>query len=361
MFKVELLPALHGDCILIEYGSDDETHRVLIDGGPPATWNDQLRQRLDGLGKGDIELFVLTHVDADHIGGAIPALEQAPEGLFGEVWFNGWKHLLPSGMLSARQGEIFSMLIDDRGEDWNKAFGGKAVCLTEHGAPVKPLPGGMKLTILSPTPRELSRLKKTWSQQLAKHGLTPGAHHEYRQFLARAPHPSTDAEELAATAFRSDRSAPNASSIAFLAEYDGKRVLFTGDAYATVLARTISRYLEDNPDEGERLRIDVLKVPHHGSRGNLNLKLLKLLDCKQFWFSSNGDIHNLPDNEAVGRILFSAKDHVDLVFNYDCERTAHWGETNLTKQNDYTPHYGHDGHVEIDVATGEVRGVKPGG
>lgn len=157
-----------------------------------------------------------------------------------------------------------------------------------------------------------------------------------------------EVDQLAATKFTSDQSAPNASSIAFLAEFNRKAVLFTGDAFASVLTRTIPRLLEQRGKE--RLKLDALKVPHHGSRGNINLKLLNMLDCRQFWFSSNGDIHNLPDNEAVGRILHAASRKVELVFNYKCERTRAWGSKELQKRYNYTTRYGKDGHVGIVLA-----------
>jgi hypothetical protein len=33
-FRITMLPALHGDCLWIEYGEEGDTHHVLIDGGP---------------------------------------------------------------------------------------------------------------------------------------------------------------------------------------------------------------------------------------------------------------------------------------------------------------------------------------
>lgn len=346
MFKVDLLPAAHGDCIWIEYGNARKRRFILIDGGPDSTWRTALREHIHQFN--EVELLVLTHIDADHIAGAIPLLKHVEKGMFRDVWFNGWQHLSPDGFLSAKQGEIFSTLITDRGDPWNKAFDDKAACVTEDRMPVIKLPGGMKLTILSPTPKELARLKRKWSAQLKKHGLKPGAHAQYRQFLARSPNTSTDVAELAATKFKSDRSAPNAASIAFLAEFNRKAVLFTGDAVASVLCRTIRTLLAERGQD--KLKIAALKVPHHGSRGNINTDLLDLLDCKQFWFSSNGDMHNLPDNEAVGRILHSTTGKVQLVFNYKCERTNTWNAPDLKRKYGYTTTYGVDGWVSIELA-----------
>lgn len=346
VFNVELLPAGHGDCIWIKYGNAEKTHHILIDGGPTPTWDGYLKQKL--LDHDEIQLLVLTHIDADHIAGAIPMLDEARDVTFRDVWFNGWQHLSWNRKLSTRQGEVFSKLLMERNDPWNKEFAGGAVCVTD--APFEPivLPGDMRLTILSPTLKELSRLKQKWHRHLSQHGFIPGQPHQHRRFLARAPNRSTDVDQLATTKFRSDRSAPNASSIAFLAEFDRKSVLFTGDAFASVLTRTITRLLDQR--ERPRLELDALKVPHHGSRGNINLALLQMLDCRQFWFSSNGDIHQLPDNEAIGRIIHTARREIELVFNYDCPRTEVWKSKELQKRYNYTTRYGESGHVEIALS-----------
>ncbi|MFP5462716.1 MAG: hypothetical protein ACLGII_14300 [Gammaproteobacteria bacterium] len=33
-FRIEMLPALHGDCLVVEWGDERRTRRMLIDGGP---------------------------------------------------------------------------------------------------------------------------------------------------------------------------------------------------------------------------------------------------------------------------------------------------------------------------------------
>ena len=36
-FDINFLPARYGDCIWIEYGTNNKTHRILIDGGTSGT------------------------------------------------------------------------------------------------------------------------------------------------------------------------------------------------------------------------------------------------------------------------------------------------------------------------------------
>jgi glyoxylase-like metal-dependent hydrolase (beta-lactamase superfamily II) len=78
--RIELLPAGYGDAILVAYG-DGATpqHHILIDAGQAKTAPSVL-DRLATLraAGGVIDLFVVTHIDNDHIGGALKLLKILP-------------------------------------------------------------------------------------------------------------------------------------------------------------------------------------------------------------------------------------------------------------------------------------------
>ena len=68
---VEALPASYGDAILVTYGDDRHRSRMLIDAGPANAFKKGVRSRLGDM---HLDLMVITHVDADHIDGAIQLL-----------------------------------------------------------------------------------------------------------------------------------------------------------------------------------------------------------------------------------------------------------------------------------------------
>jgi hypothetical protein len=131
----------------------------------------------------------------------------------------------------------------------------------------------------------------------------------------------------------SDTEAPNGSSIAFVAEWRGKRILFAGDAHPDALIEAIQPLAQF---EGGRYRIDLLKVSHHGSKKNISKDFLDLIDCKKFALSTNGKLHGHPDPEAIAKILsFSTVGMKSLFFNYRSDRTIPWGDAELMSQHEY--------------------------
>ena len=90
---LEVLPAAFGDCLLITCAGSRRDLRLLVDTGPDETYP-ALRARLqqipkDAGGRRHIDLFVVTHIDHDHISAARLLLNDRDLGLsFGDIWFN---------------------------------------------------------------------------------------------------------------------------------------------------------------------------------------------------------------------------------------------------------------------------------
>jgi hypothetical protein len=336
MLRLEMLPARHGDALWIEYGDPGHPHRLLIDGGPRSrTLREQLAERV-GAG---LELLVVTHIDADHISGVLAILADPEVRVSArDVWFNGWEHL-PTDVLGAKQGEALGAAIRRRRLPWNTDFGGRAVAVPDEGAlPAVHLPGGMRLTVISPTGRELAALRPVWKEEVEKAGLVPGV---AAQEAAAAPpdllgaHP-IEPEELAAEPFEEDPSAANGASIAMLAEVEGKTLLLTGDAHGGVLADGLRRLAGSRGVS--RVRVDAFKLPHHGSKHNLSPEVLGLVDCRRFLFSTNGDVYHHPDPVAVSRVL-AATDGPVFEFNYRTETTARWDSARMRRRYGYRTVY----------------------
>jgi beta-lactamase superfamily II metal-dependent hydrolase len=351
MFRIEMLPALHGDCIWIEYGEENNPHRILIDGGPLPTY-DILRTRLERVSREQrsFELMVLTHVDADHIESAVKLLNVTKLDFeIGDIWFNAWKHLLPSheDELGPVQGEYVSALITRHGLPWNKTFNNGPVMVPDgHDIPAISLPGGMKIMLLSPDRNKLAKLVPEWAKAVRLAGLEPGVHREILENLSKRKkyRPADelgaghfDISALAQMPFESDRTAPNGSCIAFLAEYKGKSCLFLGDAHPSIIVDSIKRLLARRGEE--KLAVDAIKIPHHGSRNNVSRELIKLLDCPRYLVSTNGNIFAHPDAESIARIIMYGGRSPMISFNYLSEITRIWKEESIYSRKSFEVRY----------------------
>jgi hypothetical protein len=241
-------------------------------------------------------------------------------------------------------------------EPWNRAvtlkgekYPAPMVLPSDRPPPTFELPGGLRLTLLSPGADQLKRLGREWRQVLLQ--LEPGKAMLGRR---RPPAPVTDfakfdLEALARSPVTKDMSVANGSSIALLAEFDEHAILLTGDAHAEVLVKSIKALQRARGRENERLKLDALKLSHHGSANATTVELLALLDCQRYLVSSNGNIFYHPDREAMARVILNGGKRPRLYFNYRSPLNELWDAPALRARYDYHTEYPADGQAGLRV------------
>jgi glyoxylase-like metal-dependent hydrolase (beta-lactamase superfamily II) len=308
---VKILQADHGDAIAIRVTSStgDSPYNILIDGGPSSCFEldngfgpepGPLKRWLDSLCAKNqkVDLVVLTHVDDDHIGGLLRAYEdnRYKEVFKNEIWFNSGKLIAkelcedvpPNSdmMLNTSSGQYTSIgqgvTFDQRLNDWHKS----RRQLVEAGQKISFSHGTIR--ILSPSKQSLKKLLKKWEREKPS-DLTSTSNDYEKSFLDLGKDDR----------FKEDASTPNGSSIAFLIESGESKALFLGDALPSTICHSLDLlgYTEQNP-----LKVKLCKVAHHGSKANLNEKLLSLIRADQYVISTDGSRHGLPNKQALARI-----------------------------------------------------------
>ena len=345
LFRVSMLPAGDGDCLVLSWGEPGALGHAVIDGGRAATYA-ALRRRLLEMAKAGerLELFILTHVDADHIEGGLKFVEDGERPIApGRVWYNSFDALGGLRARSIAQGDRYAAAIRNLGWPLNGGFEHELVSVAT--APAGLGVPGLRVTVLGPDGDGVEAMRSKWADWRLDHDPVLLAR---TGRLSRAPMPSRLDVAALALPGKTDTELPNGSSISILAEHGGRRVLLAGDAHPDTLVRAIAPLAKA---EGGRLRVDLFKVPHHGSRGNVTRELIELLDCRRFAISTDGTRHGHPDPEAISRLLaFAPPGRRQLFFNYASERTLPWDDADLQKTWDYECFYGDpQGTLEMDV------------
>lgn len=350
-YQISFLPAHYGDCIWIEYGPVESTKYILIDGGTGGT-KAHLKEILQSMPeyRRVIELLVVTHIDRDHIEGVLSLLEDdILPCKINSIWFNGWQHLQNNSSIEpfgAVQGERLTAAILKHHLPWNAQFQGEAVVVPKDGPlPRLILEGGMEITLLSPLKENLTVLKREWENEVRKAGLDPG--------FGAAIIPNTgnaqsfglpelpDIDSMILEKFTEDTSPANGSSIAFIASFAGRSALLTGDCFPGLISRSLRR-LEENPP------FDLVKLSHHGSKGNTSPDLIEELNCSQFAISTSGTNYHHPDPVTIARLI-TIKENPKIIFNYTSQDNKIWSLSDLQEKYIYTVQYPEDEGIVVDL------------
>ena len=378
LFTLEALPAEEGDCLLLHWGTrkgGKQPTIALIDGGPGLVYDKHLRPRLDDLVKNlgipqlTLELVMVSHMDSDHIVGIKKLLralrreidDNAPAASrtirMTRLWLNVFNDVLNdsvdsyyktlTGKLQASVDskpspkliEELEKKFRDKDEDEEEAAfdarnvaavlaghgegrsvrddhrflleqgqtatlnhpfagdGGSATLITLEKTP-KPLKlKNLKITITGPSDQEIEALQKEFDKYIEEKGLTAEA-------------------VLAAYA---DKSVKNLSSIVCYVEFGTgaakKTMLLTGDARGDLILEGLKK---KKLLKGGKLKVDLLKVPHHGSDNNATAEFFQQITADTYVLSGDGQ-HGNPERETLGWITEArGKDaEFDLVLTYD--------------------------------------------
>lgn len=329
MFVLEALRAKHGDALLLHYGTEEAPRLAVIDGGPGGVYADAVQPRLNEIREErgladedplDIDLMMVSHLDADHITGILSLMrelrdhKQAQKPLpykIARFWHNAFADLTndesthtastenalapasfggvglgfdaSSILASVGQGRELRDLAKFLGLDGNKPF--KSIVKYPHEKnPVK-LPD-LELIVIGPDEKNLKILQEDWNKKV------------------KAILEKEDKKAKAEVAAYVDKSVYNLSSIVVLAKSEGKTMLLTGDARGdyTLEALRGAGILKDEP-----LHVDLLKLPHHGSDRNVDQDYFDNLQAKHYVISADGKYTN-PDVPTLEMIVKSRQD-----------------------------------------------------
>lgn len=333
-----MLPAQEGDFFWLTYGEETK-HHILIDGGVEDCGKkyETILKYIEK-NKEKVDAIILTHVDNDHIEGALDGLGRMSAESLGQVvekiLFNTGrgiaekfsskreeyvedqimihKHIDAYGI---GEGIAFDKLLEE------KNLREKLVSCTMSGDIVE-LSGGAKLRVISPGEEQLKNLLDKWEKYISKHNEDG--------YSTNLDNVRKDLKDLMKEKLLSDTSVNNLSSIAFIFEYEEKKIAFLADA----LPRTCIKGLQQHGIT-EEYPVDILKISHHSSRSNTSDELLKKLKTNNYLISTNGKGQKVPSKVVIAHLLKNHDDsnQVNILCNYAWWDGVYQGEYFTDKDN----------------------------
>ena len=336
VFTLEALQAAHGDSLILHYGPPSTPRFIVVDGGPKGIFKASLGPRLQqihaarGGGVLEIRLMMVSHIDDDHITGILDFTRMLRDLKDGNallpfdvltLWHNSFDDIagkvnaslsadvsvsdvLRSAkpktadgaaiIASVAQGRQLRLDADALGLNMNSGFDD----LLQFSPSAKALNMGAHLafTVLGPRQAELDALHAKWDR-------------EVKALLAKKKKKKTGGgSELSAADLRAlaaefvDESIHNLSSVVVLAEFEGKRMLLTGDARGDFILKSLR---EAKLIKNGKIAVDIFKVPHHGSVRNAAAELFETVIADHYVFSANGRDGN-PDPPTFD-LIFKAR------------------------------------------------------
>lgn len=331
---IKVLQALHGDAFRVRFlGHDHKYHNIFIDGGLVKTYKATLQREVRQiLNTGErIDLFIITHTDLDHISGVLAFVKEFGEvNLVDRYWFN------------------YSNLDVMLRHPTDKISIGNGIELRDYLAIKGQLPdseitmdmgtselSGARLTVLSPTKADLWAYRLLWNKEESKRDL------ELDRITSAKDDYGVTVEQLAQKTFREDIKLENGVSITFLFQCGAKSILFLADSHPSTIVQSLKRL---GYSAETRLKVDYVKLAHHGSKSNTNEKLVALLDCTSFIISANGkNRYCFPHKESLARILLhpyrDLAEHIRFIFNYDNPMIRHMFTERDYREYNFSCHY----------------------
>ena len=319
-FEIDMLDVKAADAFIIhafrknELGQELE-YVVLVDAGNEGDGETILKHIETYYNKRTIDLAIITHCDADHYGGMQYLIDKHKEGgLFTikEVWVHDpFKHVDVDDVKYIRKqqtlrnrlnaayafadGSNLLAMLDDAKICRKEVFSGYTF-------------DSLNIKVLGPDIDYYESLIPEFRVDL-----------DFKEKQSEEENFDLDCltqsdEELLSNALEDaydDKSKVNQSSIVFAFCPQEKVFLFTGDAGKEALSRVIKKY--------DRLKnINWLKVPHHGSKHNLNNAIISRLKPMVSYISTESY------NKFVNKCTVNALKKVGRVYSTHKERSSLW-------------------------------------
>ena len=356
--KIHTFQAYDGDCFLVTVYEPKKEVNLLIDCGNSETYHNSIKPYLLDMSKQrrKIDYLILSHIHSDHIGGAIPLLldngsADDPKIIeISNVIYNGFLglnlELYEKKDCTAQEKRIYQGIISQGQAVLGKNITEKQITLNEELCISKLLIQGnynwnawnknelgvvvadsqMKIDIgnqsyiqfISPNREQLRRMNKKWELYVKRiYNRIPNidnlhirnAFEAFQWIINNVDYENVQEmvsanvltkekiERMATSRYSYDYTDENMESMAFVLVCGNKKMLFLSDANIEVCRKNLEQIYGNTP-----LKINLIKLPHHGSKRNISMRFLKQYYSDSYLISA-GETKLRPSMETIAMIL----------------------------------------------------------
>lgn len=290
-FEIDFLPvgdkSKSGDAIALRFGTYEngvwKKQTVFVIDGGNMTSGESLVTHINDIYKTDkVDRVILTHPDGDHASGLRAVVENMKVG---KIWMHRpWNHW----------DDLASSIID--GRITKNSFGERLRTAYQYAYDIEQIAIKKKIEFYQPRQGGFYRADDEKILQI----LAPGKDFYLSLIQVSDKTPNMDISEGLMKSFAEaerekanedmtfetenlseedeNTSAENDMSLILYFTFAGKKVLFTGDAGTMGLYKAIRYAIESNID---LKKLDLLQIPHHGSKHNLSKGVLQHIYAPQ--------------------------------------------------------------------------------
>lgn len=311
-----------GDCIVFQLSNANDKFNILIDCGE---YNANVESCIKKLFCKHIDLLIATHIDDDHIRGLANMLttEDMKDLYIGNIWYNCYQHVSKNNVhftpelktkieylhtklntkivknedIGKEKAKMLALQILSNhswSEKWNKEIIKKGYIfqLSEGKWGI--------IKVIAPSESEWDKKKEDFINYFCSELLEDKwvdfdespylyellnrlmeyekSHIPFAQDTGYTELSKHSIQSYADEHYTKDCSLNNRSSISFVWEKEGHRILFPGDTSA----ENIINGLKDLYQNEKKIIFDAIKIPHHGSEHNVNKELLEYIDSSRY-------------------------------------------------------------------------------
>ncbi|WP_252234106.1 hypothetical protein [Clostridium sp. ZS1] len=330
-----MMKAGYGDCFLIKLKTNQgKAFNVLVDSGTSLSYSIYNGKIInDFIEKNILDLIIVTHCDEDHVKGFTRLFQQfLDDGTKREkvksVIYNSpfavAKYLsypyesLKKAVVKTKTADTSAKSADDIQQklfDLNLLE--EKVVVNDGKSDINQ--DGIKITFVSPSIDAVNKFYKKYLKDKncikQKGADTKGGEleNDYDLFL----------DDLKSDISIENLNEYNRASIAFLIEEatTGSSVLMLGDSDYEIVREKLTdiKFTRD-----KKLKLNYLKLSHHGSICNLSKNFLGIIECNHYLISTDGRNYSHPDKKTLARIwnhnenalfYFNYRERIDAIFN----------------------------------------------